>query len=126
MALGKPAGRMDCVDLGCDFFLMSSSLVGLPKLPIEYYDAEALKAVFYEGISRLCFSCGRVGHCREQCQYTVKPPMAAKLDTDNGSPRDSGIGQGKNPGDNHALGTKDNIHSDHSDKDVYGPWMVVT
>ena len=26
MALWKPTGRMDCVDLGCDFFLMRFSL----------------------------------------------------------------------------------------------------
>ena len=26
MALWKPAGRMDCVDLGCDFFLIRFSL----------------------------------------------------------------------------------------------------
>lgn len=163
MALWKPVGRVDCVDLSCEFYLMRFSVkedydqvlrkgpwfigehflsirpwepnfrpdeaniasiavwVRLPKLPIEYYDPEALKeigkaignvlridshtalesrgryarlcvqvdinrplvntllignfrqAVIYEGISRLCFSCGRVGHRREACPYTIKP-----------------------------------------------------
>lgn len=87
MALWKLAGRMDCVDLGCDFFLMRFSLkedhdlvlkkgpwfigehflsikpwepnfrpdstniatvavwVRLPKVLIEYYDAEVLKEI---------------------------------------------------------------------------------
>ena len=52
--------------------------------------------------------------------------MAAKSDTDNGSPRDSGIAHDKNPGDDHAPGTEDNIHFNHLNEDVYGPWMVVT
>ena len=84
------------------------------------------QVIIYEGISRLCFSCGRVGHRREQCQYTVKLSTTAKSDTNNGSPRDSGIGHDRNPGDNHAPGTEDNIHFNHSDEDVYGPWLVVT
>lgn len=30
--------------------------------------------VLYEGISWLCFSCGRVGHCKESCPYIVQSP----------------------------------------------------
>ncbi|KAL0014671.1 hypothetical protein SO802_001740 [Lithocarpus litseifolius] len=34
--------------------------------------------VTYEGISKLCFSCGRVGYLREACQYTIKQPATDK------------------------------------------------
>lgn len=30
------------------------------------------QSVVYEGISKLCFSCGQVSHLREACQYTIK------------------------------------------------------
>ncbi|XP_050255268.1 uncharacterized protein LOC126701193 [Quercus robur] len=30
--------------------------------------------VVYEGVSKLCFSCGWLGHRKETCQYTIKPP----------------------------------------------------
>ena len=160
-SLWKPKGKIDCVDLECDFYLIRFSLkedhdavlmkgpwfigehflsirpweanfrpeeaniasvavwVRLPRLPIEYYDLEALKeigqavgtvlridihtafeargryarlcvqvdinkpliytvligkfqqSVVYEGIGKLCFSCGRVGHRRENCCYTI-------------------------------------------------------
>nr|POE68543.1 hypothetical protein CFP56_60529 [Quercus suber] len=50
-ALWKPIGRINCVDLECDFFLIRFSCredhdtARLPKLPNEYYDAEALKEI---------------------------------------------------------------------------------
>ena len=35
-----------------------------------------VQAVVYEGISTLCFSCGRVGHSSEACPYTIKAPTS--------------------------------------------------
>ncbi|KAK9998046.1 hypothetical protein SO802_017649 [Lithocarpus litseifolius] len=164
LSLWKPAGRMDCVDLGKDFFLVHFSLkedyssvlrkgpwffgdhflsirpwepninldtanvsfvatwVRLNSLPIEYYEVEVLneigqaigkvlridthtalgskgryarlcvqidvdkplpttiligkleQPISYEGIHKLCFSCGRVGHRKENCSYTIHEP----------------------------------------------------
>ena len=169
--LWKPSGRLDCVDLGNDFFLTrfyvkedldnvlrngpwfigdhflslrpwepffkpSSANVSLIavwirlyQLPIELYEVDILRpigeaigkvlridshtameargkyarlcvqidvnkplvdtiligkfeqAVSYEGIHKLCFICGRVGHRKEACPYVIhsgKPPAAAE------------------------------------------------
>nr|POE73837.1 hypothetical protein CFP56_26815 [Quercus suber] len=54
--------------------------IRLYELPIELYEAEILreiensigKAVSYEGIQKLYFSCGRLGHLKEACPYTVR------------------------------------------------------
>lgn len=162
-SMWKPLGRMTCIDIGKDFFLIKFSLkedhakvlkgnpwfvgehylsirgwepnfrsktaslsavtmwVRLPNLPIEYYELSMLwdiskaigpvlridthtalemrgrftrlcvqvnfdkpivkivkvggidQPVQYEGISSLCFSCGRVGHKEDGCPYSVKP-----------------------------------------------------
>ena len=165
--LWKPVYKMDCVDLGKDFFLnkfhdeydydkvlrggpwfvrehflaikpwepyfkvseASFSFVAIwvrfPELPIEFYDSSILheigsaigpvlridsytasgsrgsytrmciqidlskplintvrvgrlcQKVMYEGISSLCFCCGRLGHKQETCSYQVKPSEKA-------------------------------------------------
>lgn len=36
--------------------------------------------VMYEGISSLCFCCGRLGYKQERCNYQVKPPEKASED----------------------------------------------
>ncbi|XP_050259306.1 uncharacterized protein LOC126704364 [Quercus robur] len=162
LALWKPAGRLDCVDLGHGFFLTRLSLsedyenvlrkgpwfvgdhflsirpwepdfkpalasvssiavwIRLNELPIEYYNAEALQLIgkaignvlridtftasetrgrfarlcvqvdvekplataimigkleqqiCYEGIQKMCFECGRLGHSKEHCPHVVR------------------------------------------------------
>ncbi|XP_050264093.1 uncharacterized protein LOC126708343 [Quercus robur] len=171
MGLWKPAGRVDKVDLGRDFFFMRFSLiedlelvlkkgpwfisehflsirrweanfklseaqvssvavwVRFHELPIEYYDMEVLRQlgralgtvlrvdthtateawgryarvcvqvdvskplvtsvrigqrnqpVAYEGVSKLCFSCGQLGHQNETCLYSIKPPSSPLKDS---------------------------------------------
>ena len=65
----------------------------------------------YEGINVLCFSCGRVGHKTEGCQYVMKPSEHAE----------------KPMGENDVAGShrvgKDHVAPDYDD---FGPWVFVT
>ena len=168
-ALWKPSARMDCVNLGHDFFLIKFSddfdydkvlrggpwfigehflaikpwepyfkvskatfsvvavWIRLPELPIEFYDPSVLREiggaiglvlridsytamgtrasytrlciqvdltkplitairvgklrqkVLYEGISSLCFCCGRLGHKLESCNYHIQPMVKTSV-----------------------------------------------
>lgn len=70
------------------------------------------QAVVYEGISTLCFSCGRVGHRSEACPYTIKAPTSeCQMDDTDGHP--SAQTQSKSP-------TSNSCSAD------YGPWTLVT
>ena len=224
-ALWKPTGKLDCVDLGCEFYLIRFSVredhdlvlkngpwfigghflsvrpwvpnfrpdianiasvavwVRLPHLPIEYYNAEALKeigkaigtvlridthtaseararyarfcvqvdinkpliytilignfqqSVLYEGIEKLCFSCGRVGHRREDCHYTVKDPSPEKPDGSvpackvdgNGKDNSTEVHHVPDSGELHHVPVSTNKSTaGQLDADGYGPWLVVT
>ena len=56
------------------------------------------QAVTYEGIQRLCFSCGRVSHKVEACPYTIrkeKEPVALTEDVQGAQVNNVGAGQGR-------------------------------
>ncbi|KAL0002179.1 hypothetical protein SO802_015960 [Lithocarpus litseifolius] len=225
--LWKPSGRLDCVDLGNEFFLTRFSLkedldavlrrgpwfigehflsirpwepffkpeaanvssiavwVRLHALPIELYDAEVLKqigeaigkvlridthtameargkyarlciqvdvdkplvntvligkfeqAVMYEGINKLCFACGRIGHKKEMCPHTIRrdvlPPEkeASSTKVSSTSPRKMHVSGGSEAGRDMAEcsamehGMAESSGMVHVE-DNYGPWIVVT
>lgn len=62
--------------------------------------------VLYEGLSSLCFSCGRIGHKKETCQYRIRETV--NLDYDQTLEDD-----------------KPKI-AQMEEVDEYGPWIVVT
>ena len=64
------------------------------------------QAVLYEGISALCFSCGRLGHTQERCCYSIK--QSEKSDKGDEVVRGQEASQESQPSPN------------------YGPWMLVT
>ena len=64
------------------------------------------QAVLYEGISALCFSCGRLGHTQDKCCYSIKQDEKK----DEGGVVDKG---------------QESSHESQQSSN-YGPWMLVT
>nr|POE76374.1 hypothetical protein CFP56_38005 [Quercus suber] len=78
-SMWKPSGRMSCIDLGNDFFLIKFLLkedhakVNFEKPIVKIVKVGGIdQSVQYEGISSLCFACGCVRHKVECCPYNVK------------------------------------------------------
>ena len=220
--LWKPSGRIDCVDLGKEFYTVRFSVKGdmdavlkngpwfigghflsirpwepffkpdcasvsaiavwirLHQLPLELYEPEVLKQiggsigkvlridtqtameargqyarlcilvdinkplidtvligrfeqpVSYEGLQKLCFSCGRVGHVKEGCHYTIKrtekPAKGGPVDAE----AESGSAQPANPCEVHDSASTElgsgttNGREAGTDDGRYGPWTLVT
>ena len=87
------------------------------------------QSVLYEGIQRLCFSYGRVGHLKEACLYTILKGigMANMVDTVEASP----VGEealcighkasDTDPCSNLAGNTTSGTSGVKEDSDLYGP-----
>ena len=214
--LWKPTGRIDCVDLGHDFYSVRFALkedldsvlekgpwfigghflsirpwepffklgkanvssivvwVRLHHLPMELYKAEVLKQigeavdkvlridahtaleargkyarlciqvdinkplinavligrfeqqVVYEGIHKLCFGYGRIGHKKDGCPHLVQKP-SSPVRGDNGDVDDSARSRTLHDMDTTTNGSGTSGGSGvNTESTTYGPWMVVT
>ena len=82
------------------------------------------QSVSYEGIQRLCFSCGRLGHRKEACPYSIRPVSPPP------EPPPSHDKEGERveiPQEVRGTDTSGNYQTDNApgQEDTYGPWMVV-
>ena len=110
-----------CIQVDLNKPLIDTILIGRFEQPVSY-----------EGLHKLCFSCGRIGHKVETCQYTIKcPEMLA-----GGSPVkarvDTASDQSTNPRGVHDLSSTSsgsgttNVREPSAEDDRYGPWMLVS
>lgn len=68
-----------------------------------------IQGVIYEGIGALCFTCGRLGHRKDDCLHVIRGPKVQR-------------------NDQHIEGERNEsreVACDTSEEDGYGPWMVV-
>ena len=82
--------------------------------------------VVYEGIHKLCFGCGRIGHKKDACPHLVRKPSSL-VRGDRGELDESARSRTLHVTDNttDGSGTSGGSGAD-MESIVYGPWMVVT
>ncbi|XP_023883249.1 uncharacterized protein LOC136069532 [Quercus suber] len=214
--LWKPAGRLDCVDLGYDFYSVRFTLkedmdsvlekgpwfiggqfllirpwepffkpavanvssiavwVRLHALPLELYETEvleqigdaigkvlridaqtAMKArgkyarlciqvdmnkplintvligkfeqpVSYEGIQKLCFTCGRLGHKKDDCPHIIRTATSPEIGGNDDHGDSAGSRMVHDMDSTIAGGGMSEGSGTAKDNDSYGPWMLVT
>ncbi|KAL0011104.1 hypothetical protein SO802_006212 [Lithocarpus litseifolius] len=108
-----------CVHIDIDKPLITAILIGKFEQP-----------VCYEGIQKLCFSCGRMGHRRENCSYTIRQcSQGHKVETvvveDKGeqSRKEHGLDNAKTS-EGSTKGMQEDVKEGAQDT-LYGPWVVV-
>uniref|UniRef100_A0A7N2LJ76 CCHC-type domain-containing protein n=1 Tax=Quercus lobata TaxID=97700 RepID=A0A7N2LJ76_QUELO len=132
--LWKPSNGLDLFDLGHDYFLahfesnddLDHVLKNGPWPLIKNILIGKFKQqVTYEGIHSLCFSCGRLGHKKEHCQYTIRETQQAvsqeQQRSDNSSPCNASPTPATHSSEPSPIGS-----SPPADKpDSFGPWLLV-
>lgn len=116
-----------CIQVDIEKPLVTALLIGGKEQP-----------VYYEGIQRLCFAYGRIGHRRENCPYVVRceATRAREADGDNGTLVDrermahAVDSPGTKPSTSKDAGEcEDTLGAaklEDDPKDTYGPWVLVT
>ena len=101
-----------CVQVDVDKPLINTVLIGRFE-----------QAITHEGIHRMCFSCGRMGHRRESCLYTIRTEKDL-VDKDEGDSVDR-AGQSCN---SHASDSPERVGGTTPEalEDNYGPWLLVS
>ena len=100
-----------CIQLDVTKPLINTILIGRFEQP-----------VVYEGLHKLCFSCGRIGHRFEACPLTIKKPEPPVEGGTMSAGEDTHVVH-----DSYCFGTgsgtKDSVAG--REEDGYGPWMLV-
>ena len=100
-----------CIQIDINKPLVNSILIGRFE-----------QVVTYEGIHKLCFSCGRVGHKIEACPYTIRKDEEKEPEAPRKETADEGSADLQNLQDavTHNACESTNVEGH------YGPWMLVT
>nr|POE81276.1 uncharacterized protein CFP56_48436 [Quercus suber] len=101
-----------CIQIDLDKPLINSIRIG-----------RLVQQVKYEGISSLCFCCGRLGHKQENCCYQIKEKEK------NGDVEERSWNQRReeDKSDDSTVETRPNQVSEEEKLDPnFGPWMLVT
>nr|POE89719.1 uncharacterized protein CFP56_49491 [Quercus suber]POE89722.1 uncharacterized protein CFP56_49494 [Quercus suber] len=104
-----------CVQIVVNKPLVTAILIGKFEQP-----------VCYEGIQKLCFGCGRVGHQKNICPYTIRHDSSERMPEgsvpsspcEKHAPDKAKIGQGINESVNGSV-------NEEASESTYGPWVVV-
>ncbi|XP_050240943.1 uncharacterized protein LOC126689806 [Quercus robur] len=120
-----------CIQVDVEKPLVTSVNIGDLDQPISY-----------EGIHKLCFSCGRIGHRKDDCVYLLRatsPKEKADTDVQSNMDRADTGAQGnaerttcmahEGVVPTHAQGEGDTVQVGSvgtMDEDSYGPWVMVT
>ena len=111
-----------CVQVDVDKPLVTAMLIGKFEQP-----------VCYEGVQKLCFSSGRMGHMRENCPYTIRqasPPedmWEVALESEKEA-RDGSCVKHASKGLYKGAGQTKDVHGseiEEGQERTYGPWIVV-
>lgn len=101
-----------CVQVDIDKPLVTNISIGGLHQPVNY-----------EGIHRLCFSCGRIGHRKDGCPHILRSPPRADKDAEvreEVQVSNSRVGCDLVDPMQHEAGRS------AEQEDIYGSWMVVT
>nr|POE95451.1 uncharacterized protein CFP56_01494 [Quercus suber] len=108
-----------CVQIDAEKPLVTAILIGRLE-----------QSVSYEGIQKLCFGCGRLGHRKESCPYIIRQePPDKEVQMEVGV--EEGEGSRKHCEDNSpkaAVGPNSQENGDAQEDghaSTYGPWVVV-
>ena len=108
-----------CIQVDVDKPLVTAVLIGKFE-----------QAVCYEGLQRLCFSCGRIGHRKESCPYTIRPePRSREVvaeEVEDQRHRACNLHVPDNT--REEVGPSKIMHESEQEElqnSTYGPWIVV-